>query len=169
MGDYMKYLLVILVTIVTMSAVGSAKAVKDADLSNLSRVSIEVNDDVSNGCWTNTKTAEVYVEKELLSAGVDRDHDKQQAYVQISAFGMKNKAGTCVVRYELYIIAFAKLLDDSCGDNNIIPGRLFSRSGLVMGGPSYTTNSTNKFFKEAASELALKIMKDTRAAKKSSK
>ncbi len=163
----MKNFMIIILAVATMIAAPSS--VSATSLANLSKVDIELVDDVTGRCWVNTATAKSYIKKELLSAGVV-SIDKggtPQALLDIRAFGMKNENGVCLVSYALTVLALANKNDKTWGDpNEPILAFAYRKHDLATGLPEYASKEIHDGFRVWAAELALKIIKDTKEANK---
>jgi hypothetical protein len=155
-----KFIIAVLAVIAIVAAPSLGNAF---NLTNLSKVNIELVDEVTGRCWVNTANAKFYVEKELLSAGVvsiDEGKDPQ-ALLDMRSFGMKDKNGTCFVHYELKVIVLAYKQDKTWGDpNEPTLAFVYRKHDLTIGLPEYTSKEIHDGFRGWAAELALKINKD---------
>lgn len=165
----MKKIVILASLILLLGGTSSAEAMGfKKSLANLSRVALHIDDQSSDGCWNNSKAAMIYVEKELLSAGVEVVKKDYQSLIKLSTLSVKARSGLCALRVELELEVEVMKTDNTFGARGVILwGDFFSREALISGGPEHTSKAANDHFREFAAELALKVMKDTRAAQKS--
>lgn len=127
-------------------------------------IKVIVDDQVSDGCWTNSNSASNAVKLELKRSGFNvtpTDEDTFPDQLVIKALGYSNGSSSCLIYYSLQF-DMADVKSRNFGLENhkvssIMYTNLYSRSGILSGGD---TNSRLKtVFVEMAQSFLLDISK----------
>jgi len=147
---------------------GSAIAAENLSaFKGIKSVKVILTDEVDGGCWQNTKSAKIFVEKEFLSSGIKVKQKSADVTFEIYAIGfpvrVKGRQAGCAAYYKVSVwkVLFVKPNYSKVGFFSTID--IFLETRLTIQSDKDLTSRLNDDFKRFAAEFAVKVLKANQA------
>lgn len=137
---------------------------RDSVLKNIERVAITIDDNVTDGCWTNGKAIKSIVEAALLRENINIiEEGDWDALMSISATGFslldKAKGKYCATYFQIQLQVRGRTVFYSGPKEDIFTGTTSWREGRLLYSSGPNNDQVRQFASDWMSELVVDILK----------
>ena len=152
-----------LLSVLLAYQISEVRAGDDRELAGLKTFLVDVDDDVRNGCWTNTKASKAEVERLLLTSGfkVAEEDESYDAHIVLHGTGFaigENVGCSVVAEFGVFAYLAVELPWQNSGYKELVIVELETCGQTAYFGVR-RSNPIKGIFSDCANEFIVKVLK----------